>query len=73
VRIPYALAYGAGVISTAWSSVTGREPRVPLDAVQMARKKMFVRHDKAQRELGYAPGPVDAAFQRAIEWFRRKD
>jgi dihydroflavonol-4-reductase len=73
VRIPYALTYGAGVISTAWSSVTGREPRVPLDAVRMARKKMFVRHDKAQRELGYAPGPVDAAFQRAIEWFRRKD
>jgi dihydroflavonol-4-reductase len=46
---------------------------VPLDAVRMAKKKMFVRHDKAQRELGYRPGPVDAAFARAIEWFRRKD
>jgi dihydroflavonol-4-reductase len=73
VRIPYAVAYGAGVFSTAWASVTGREPRVPLDAVRMAKKKMFVRHDKAQRELGYRPGPVDAAFARAIEWFRRKD
>jgi dihydroflavonol-4-reductase len=73
VRIPYAVAYGAGVFSTGWASVTGREPRVPLDAVRMAKKKMFVRHDKAQRELGYRPGPVDAAFARAIEWFRRKD
>jgi dihydroflavonol-4-reductase len=73
VRIPYAVAYGAGVLSTGWASVTGREPRVPLDAVRMAKKKMFVRHDKAQRELGYRPGPVDAAFARAIEWFRRKD
>ncbi len=73
VRIPYAVAYGAGIFSTGWASVTGREPRVPLDAVRMAKKKMFVRHDKAQRELGYRPGPVDAAFARAIAWFRRKD
>ena len=73
VRIPYAVAYGAAVFSTGWASVTGREPRVPLDAVRMAKKKMFVRHDKAQRELGYCPGPLDAAFTRAIEWFRRKD
>jgi dihydroflavonol-4-reductase len=73
VRIPYAVAYGAGVLSTGWASVTGREPRVPLDAVRMAKKKMFVCHDKAQRELGYRPGPLDSAFTRAIEWFRRKD
>lgn len=73
VRIPYVVAYGAGVLSTGWASVTGREPRVPLDAVRMAKKKMFVRHDKAQRELGYSPGAVDAALARAIEWFRRKD
>ncbi len=73
VRIPYAVAYAAGACSTAWSSVTGREPRVAIDAVKMAKKKMFVRHDKARRELGYEPGPVDAAFTRAIEWFRRKD
>jgi dihydroflavonol-4-reductase len=73
VRIPYAAAYAAAVFSTAWASVTGREPRVPFDAVRMAKKKMFVRHEKARRELGYSPGPVDAAFARAIEWFRRKD
>ncbi len=72
VRIPYAAAYAAGVFSTAWSRVTGREPRVPLDAVRMARKKMFVRHDKAQRELGYTPGPVEAALKRAVEWFGRE-
>jgi len=36
----------------------------------MARKKMWVRHDKASRELGYSPGPVPAALRRAVEWFR---
>jgi dihydroflavonol-4-reductase len=43
---------------------------VPLDAVRMARKKMFVSHEKAQRELGFAPVPVGAALGRAVEWFR---
>jgi len=70
LRIPYAVAYAAGVVSTAWAGVTGREPRAPLDGVRMARKKMWVRHDKAARELGYAPGPARAALQNAAEWFQ---
>jgi dihydroflavonol-4-reductase len=69
-RIPYALAYAAGVATTGWASVTGREPRAPLDAVRMARKKMWVTHVKAARELGYSPGPADVALERSVEWFR---
>ncbi len=60
----------AGVCSTAWAGVTGTPPRVPLDAVRMARKKMWVTHEKASRELGFAPGPAEAALARAVEWFR---
>ena len=71
VRLPYFVAWAAGVASTSWAQVTGREPRVPLDAVRMALKKMFVSHDKARRELGYEPAPVDGALARAVEWFRR--
>jgi dihydroflavonol-4-reductase len=67
-KIPYALAYAAGVVTTAWASVSGREPRAPLDAVRMAREKKWVSHEKASRELGYAPGPVDRALERAIMW-----
>jgi dihydroflavonol-4-reductase len=70
VQIPYAVAYAAGVVSTAWAHVSGSEPRAPLDGVKMARKKMWVRHDKASRELGYMPGSVPAALKRAVEWFR---
>ncbi len=69
-RIPYSLALAAGAASTAWAGLTGREPRVPLDAVRMAGKKMFVTHEKAARELGYSPGGVDDALSRAVEWFR---
>ncbi len=69
-RIPYAVAYMAGLASTGWANLTGMEPRAPLDAVKMARKKMFVSPDKAKRELGFNPGPVDGALQRAVDWFR---
>ena len=71
VQIPYGVAFAAGVVSTAWANVSGIEPRAPLEAVRMARKKMWVSHDKAARELGYRPGPAPAALQRAVEWFRR--
>jgi len=30
---------------------------------------MFVSHEKARRELGYEPGPVEGALRRAVEWF----
>jgi dihydroflavonol-4-reductase len=70
VQIPYAVAYAAGVASTAWANLTGKEPRAPLDAVRMSRKKMWVRHDKAARELGYSPGPAADALARAVAWFR---
>jgi len=71
IRLPYAVAYATGVIDTL---VTGkmlkREPRVTLDSVRMGRKKMFVTSAKAEHELGWNPGPVDGALQRAVEWFR---
>lgn len=70
IRIPYAVAYAAGVVSTAWAGISGKEPIAPLDGVKMARKKMWVRQDKAVRELGYAPGPAEEALKRAVEWFR---
>jgi dihydroflavonol-4-reductase len=70
MRIPYAVAYAAGVVSTAWAGVTGKEPLAPLDGVKMARKKMWVRQNKAERELGYSPGSAEGALGRAVEWFR---
>ncbi len=70
IRIPYSVAYMAGVTSTAWANITGKQPRAPLEGVKMARKKMWVRHDKAAQELGYKPGPASLALARAVEWFK---
>lgn len=70
LKLPYFVAYAAGVVSTGWARVTGSTPRVPLDAVRMAKKKMFASHQKARRELGFEPGSVDDALRRAVDWFR---
>jgi dihydroflavonol-4-reductase len=37
----------------------------------MAKKKMWVTHAKAERELGFSPAPADEALARAVAWFRR--
>jgi dihydroflavonol-4-reductase len=70
LKIPYAIAYAAGATTTALAWVTGKPPLAPLEGVRMARKKMFVTHAKAARELGFAPRPVENALKRAIDWFR---
>jgi dihydroflavonol-4-reductase len=36
----------------------------------MARKKMWVSHAKAERELGFRPSPAAVALGKATEWFQ---
>jgi dihydroflavonol-4-reductase len=68
-KFPHALAYAAGCVDSAVSRLVGREPQIPLEGVRMARHKMFVDASKAGRELGFAPGPIEAAFERAVAWY----
>ena len=73
MRTPLALLFiSLGVVAAVWwwlaTPVT--LARAPIDAVRMSRKKMFVSLDKAKRELGFNPGPVDGALKRAVDWFR---
>ena len=70
VRLPHALALAAGYADAAVSRVLGREPRIPLEGVRMSRHSMFVDAGKARRELGFAPGPVAAALERAVRWYQ---
>ena len=71
IKLPYAVAFAAGFFSTAWADFTGVPPRVPFEAVRMAKKKMWVSHEKAARELGYSPCPAASALKDAVAWFRK--
>jgi dihydroflavonol-4-reductase len=72
LRIPYGVAWWAGAFNGMLSQVTGRPPMVPLDGVRIARHKMFVTSAKAERDLGYRAGPVEAALERAVKWFHEQ-
>ncbi len=69
-KIPHGVAMGYAALSTAGAFITGRTPRAPLDAVRMARKKMFVSSAKAERELGYRPAPARQGLAKAVRWYR---
>jgi len=70
IKIPYAVAYIAGAVSTGLSFFTGREPAIPLDGVRMAHEPMYYDASKAVRELGLPQTPVEEAVRKAVDWFR---
>jgi dihydroflavonol-4-reductase len=71
VRLPHAVALAAGYADEWFSRLVGRDPRIPVEGVKMSRHRMFVATGKAERELGYSPGPVEAALARAVNWYQQ--
>lgn len=68
-RISHSMALFAAYADAAFSRVSGREPRIPIEGVRIARHTMFINDSKARKELGYQPGPVEGALERAVEWY----
>jgi dihydroflavonol-4-reductase len=50
--------------------VTHRPPRIPVEAVRMARYRMHYDCRKALRELELPQTPVETALEKAVRWFR---
>ena len=68
-KTPYAVAWLVGAIDTLRLSIIGGTPVAPLDAVRMARYRMFYDASKARRELGFSSRPSREALAAAINWF----
>ena len=69
IRLPHAVPYLAALVDTVISGILRREPHIPLEGVRMARHKMFVSGARAQKELEFHPGSLEAALERAIRWY----
>ena len=69
LKIPHGLALGVAYASTVFSRLLGREPGIPVEGVKIARHMMFVNATRAQKELGFKPGSVAAALERAVRWY----
>jgi dihydroflavonol-4-reductase len=70
VKLPrwplYPLAHAAEAVAR----VTGREPFITIDGLNMSRYRMYFSSAKAGRELGYQARPYQQALQEALTWFR---
>jgi dihydroflavonol-4-reductase len=69
LKLPHVVALAAGYADELYSRLAGREPQIPVEGVKMSRHKMFVESDKAGRELGYKPGKIESALERAVRWY----
>jgi dihydroflavonol-4-reductase len=69
LRIPHGLALGVAYMNTMFSRLIGKEPQIPVEGVKIAQHMMFVDCTRAQRELGFKPGAVAAALERAVRWY----
>lgn len=59
-------------LSEVWTWLTGgEEPRITVDGVKLAKKYMFFSSNRAKKELGYKPRPVDKALRDAGAWFKK--
>jgi dihydroflavonol-4-reductase len=70
LTMPYAVAWLGAACLEGGARLTGRVPTVPLDAVRMARKRMYFDPSKAVRELGLPQTDVRQALEDAVAWFR---
>ncbi|HUL41738.1 MAG TPA: hopanoid-associated sugar epimerase [Burkholderiales bacterium] len=71
VKLAHNLVLPIAYLSEAWAWLSnGPEPRATVDGVRLSKKYMYFSIEKARRELGYNPGPVEKALQDAVTWFR---
>jgi dihydroflavonol-4-reductase len=68
-KIPHGMALLVAYASTIFARLIGKEPWIPIETVKVARHNMFVDCSRAKRELGFQPGPVTAALERAVRWY----
>jgi dihydroflavonol-4-reductase len=69
MKIPHGVALCAAYASTIFSRMIGRVPGITIEGVKIAQHMMFVDCARAQKELGFKPGAVSAALDRAVRWY----
>src|SRR5262249_34354721 len=70
VRLPIAPLKPLAEIAELMGRISGREPFLTKDALQMASHHMYFSSAKAQAELGYRARPYREALADALKWFR---
>jgi dihydroflavonol-4-reductase len=68
VRIPARFAHMTAAIMELFADhVTGRPPAATVEAIRIAVRSKALSSEKSQRELGYAPRPIEPTLRETIE------
>jgi dihydroflavonol-4-reductase len=70
-KLPRGPLYPLAVAFEAVAQITGKEPMLTIDALNMAKRRMFYSSAKAERELGYTTRPYVEGLADALTWFRQ--
>jgi dihydroflavonol-4-reductase len=68
---PMWLARAGAPLALGWSRVSGSRPLFTPTALRALRNHRYVSHEKAARDLGWAPRPLESTIADTFEWFRR--
>ena len=70
--IPLALARAVVPLAALQGALTGRPPRFTKVSLDALCNHQRVSHEKARRELGYAPRPIETTLKDTFDWFRKQ-
>lgn len=70
-QLPLPAAYVLAVLGTVKARLRGSDERLTLNALRLMRAEAPVDCTKAERELGWRPGPVEDAIGEAARWWVR--
>ena len=69
LELPLWAAYGGVPFTLLWARLTKSKPRMTLASLRALRHHRLVSHEKASRELGYAPRPLENTISDTLAWF----
>ena len=70
MHIPYAAASALGFTLWLWAELTGQPPLLTHQVVGVFREHWAYTSEKAARELGYVPTPLEEGLRRTFEWLK---
>ena len=71
VKIPYGMIWSAGVVCEGLSRVVRRPLPLTLEKIRTTRYVSWHRNDKARRELGWDPKPLEETLPKTLRWLQQ--
>lgn len=68
---PLWLASFAAPFALYWSKISGTMPKLTPESVRVLRGHRYISHEKANKEFGYNPRPLEETVRDTLDWFRQ--